>query len=146
MQSAVPRPLGVTFLVGFFVFGCVMCGLTIFLLLFPGTTLDVIWKLKPAARDDLMPLRLAVIPAMLMIVLGCALAAIGLARAKDWGRGVGIALIALNLLGDCIDAALGHDWRTLIGLPVGGAMIVYLCSTRVSEWIAQSAAAPDIAG
>ena len=141
MRSVVRRPLGVTLLIGFFFFGSAMCVLTIFLLLFPETSLDVVWKLKVGARDELMRLRLVAAPVMLMTGLGCALAAVGLARAREWGRLLGIALIAVNVLGDCINAVVGHDWRTLIGLPVGGTMIVYLCSRRVRQWIKQSSVA-----
>jgi hypothetical protein len=31
---------------------------------------------------------------------------------------------------DITNALIGHDWRTLIGVPVGGSMLVYLVKSR----------------
>jgi hypothetical protein len=42
-----------------------------------------------------------------------------------------LALLAVNLLGDATNAFVRGDLRTLIGLPIGGALIVYLLSSRV---------------
>ncbi|MGB8768542.1 MAG: hypothetical protein WCC92_02935, partial [Candidatus Korobacteraceae bacterium] len=36
----------------------------------------------------------------------------------------------INLAGDTTNAVIAHDWRTLIGLPIGGAMVVYLLTKR----------------
>ena len=49
-----------------------------------------------------------------------------LARQKEWGRRLAIGTLAANLIGDCVSALVRHDPRTLIGLPIGGAMIAYL--------------------
>jgi hypothetical protein len=37
----------------------------------------------------------------------------------------------VNLLGDTLNAMVRGDWRTIIGLPIGGLMLVYLMSRRV---------------
>jgi hypothetical protein len=37
----------------------------------------------------------------------------------------------VNLIGDAGNAAVRGDLRTLIGLPIGGALIAYLLSPRV---------------
>jgi hypothetical protein len=37
-------------------------------------------------------------------------------------------VLAINILGDTITAFIRYDWSTLIGLPIGGAMICYLFS------------------
>ena len=67
-----------------------------------------------------------------MIVVGtaCGLAAIGLARNAEWGRRLAIGVLAINLVGDSLNALLRHDPRTLIGLPIGGLMILYLMTKR----------------
>jgi hypothetical protein len=39
-------------------------------------------------------------------------------------------VLAINLAGDVIGAAVRHDPRTLIGVPIGGAMIGYLVRRR----------------
>ena len=65
---------------------------------------------------------------MLMAMLGvaCALAAIGLARNVRWGRWLGILVLVVKLVGDLINAFVRDDLRTLIGVPIAGAMIFYL--------------------
>ena len=37
------------------------------------------------------------------------------------------AVLAINLLGDLFGAILRHDARTLIGLPIAGAMLYSFC-------------------
>jgi hypothetical protein len=59
----------------------------------------------------------------------CGAAAIGLFRGARWGRLLGLLILSANLVGDAANAILRHDYRPLIGRPVGGAMIVYLWST-----------------
>ncbi len=58
----------------------------------------------------------------LMAVVGtaCGLAAVGLARNSEWGRRLAIGVLAVNLVGDSLNALLRHDPRTLVGLPIGG--------------------------
>jgi len=41
-----------------------------------------------------------------------------------------LGILIVNLIGDSLNALLRHDRRTLIGLPIGGAMIAYLLSVR----------------
>lgn len=122
--------MGMKLLAGFFAFGAVMCALTITLLIYPGTRLDALWRINPDARAMFHALgRLSI---LLMAVVGaaCAVAAIGLARNAGWGRAVALVILSVNLIGDLTNALLRGDWRTLIGLPIGGAMIVYLVRMR----------------
>jgi hypothetical protein len=41
-------------------------------------------------------------------------------------------------VGDLLNAFLRGDWRTLIGLPIGAAMLTYLLSRRIRGWFAAS--------
>ncbi|MDQ6861994.1 MAG: hypothetical protein M3032_12675 [Verrucomicrobiota bacterium] len=123
-------PLGVSLLVAFFVFGAAMCALTIFLLCVPGTAADVVWRLKPEARTDFAQLGGWSVLVMLLAGGGCTAAAIGLARGAEWGRRAAIAVLVVNLLGDLATALARHDWRTLIGLPIAAALIVYLLKLK----------------
>lgn len=107
-----------------------MCSLTILLLLFPGTPLDVAWSVKPAARSELSALGAFTIPLMTVVGAACAAAAIGLTRSAEWGRRIAIGILSVNLLGDVTNAMIRSDWRTLIGLPIGGLMILYLMRCR----------------
>ncbi|PYM05521.1 MAG: hypothetical protein DMF15_15630 [Verrucomicrobia bacterium] len=110
----------------FFAFGACMCALTIWLLLFPGGALDSLWRLNPEAHAAFQRIGGLLILLMVIVGVACALAAIGLARNAKWGRWLGILILAANLLGDLTNAFVRHDLRTLIGVPIAGAMIFYL--------------------
>jgi hypothetical protein len=130
-SAGMERPLGISLLVAFFCFGAVMCTLTIGLLLFPGTSLDAAWRLNPTAQSSFATIGRWAIAIMLIIGIGCAAAAVGLAKCARWGRRLALTILFVNMLGDCANAIVRADWRTLIGLPIAGLMIFYLMGTRV---------------
>lgn len=109
-----------------------MCALTIVLLLFPGTRLNAIWGLNPGARPAFESMGNIAILLMLMVGLACGLAAIGLAHGAKWGCRVAIVILSVNLIGDLLGAFLRRDLRTLIGVPIAGAMIFYLVNRSVT--------------
>jgi hypothetical protein len=121
--------LGLRLLAIFFGFGTFMCALTIVLLLFPGTPLDLAWRPNPEAQRALQSLGTLSILLMTVVGTACGTAAIGLFRGRGWGRMLALVILSANLLGDAANAILRHDYRALIGIPIGGAMIVYLWST-----------------
>jgi hypothetical protein len=114
----------------FFAFGTTMSGLTAFLLMVPGTVLDRAWTLNPAARTNFTSMGAYGPILMALVCASCATACVGLWRMTLWGTSVAIAILTVNLLGDSVNAFVFHDWRTLIGLPIAGAMIFYLVSVR----------------
>jgi uncharacterized membrane protein (DUF2068 family) len=114
----------------FFLFGATMCTLTIGLLLFPGTALDSIWRLNPDAHASLQSIGNTAFLLMLSVGIACALAAIGLWRRKIWGIWLAIIILSVNIAVDLLNAVARHNYRALIGLPVGGAMIFYLARCR----------------
>ena len=124
MKSA--TPIGMKLLALFFAFGTCMCALTIVLLIFPGTMLDSLWRLNPEAHAAFQSIGWLSILLMATVGTACGLAAIGLARNTTWGCWLGILVLAVNLVGDLTNALLRHDLRTLIGVPIAGAMMVYL--------------------
>ncbi len=124
MKSAMP--IGLKLLAIFFAFGACMCALTIWLLLIPGGALDSLWRLNPEAHAAFQRIGGLLILLMVIVGVACALAAIGLARNAKWGRWLGILILAANLVGDLTNAFVRHDLRTLIGVPIAGAMIFYL--------------------
>jgi hypothetical protein len=124
MKSA--TPIGMKLLALFFAFGTCMCALTIVLLIFPGTMLDSLWRLNPEAHAAFQSLGWLSILLMATVGTACGLAAIGLARNTTWGCWLGILVLTVNLVGDLTNALLRHDLRTLIGVPIAGAMMVYL--------------------
>jgi uncharacterized membrane protein (DUF2068 family) len=103
-----------------------MCALTIALLLFPGTVLDALWRLNPDAHAGFQAIGSWSIIIMLLIGTTCGLAAIGLWRGALWGTQLALIILAVEMIGDLINAVQRRDYRVLIGLPVAAAVIVYL--------------------
>jgi hypothetical protein len=129
-----PLPLGIKVLVAFFAFGTLACAVTVAALLFPATPLHLAWQVNPEAEEGFRQVGRALsLLLMTTVGLACASAAYGLARTREWGRRLAIAILTVNLVGDCANAWVRHDPRTLIGLPVGGAMILYLVRSRGSK-------------
>ena len=129
-MDAPSRPLGITLLSLFFAFGAVMSGLTFFLLCFPGSRLDISWRLNPRAHESLSSLEWPALLLMSATSLACATAAVGLWRCARWGLWIALAILLLNLLGDSANAIFTGDLRPLIGLPIGGSMLFYLIWRR----------------
>jgi hypothetical protein len=110
----------------FFAFGTSICTLTIMLLLFPGTALDSLWRLNPEAHLAFQSIGGAAILIMFVVGTGCAFAAIGIWLGTLWGIRIAVIILWLNIVGDLLNVLLRRDYRALIGLPIGGAMIFYL--------------------
>ena len=124
--------MGITLLVIFFAAGALICLVTMLALAFPGGFLEPIWRLKPEARVEFQQIGNWSVALMAVVGAACGLAAIGLAKNAEWGRRLAIGVLAVNLVGDSLNALLRHDPRTLIGLPIGGLMILYLMKKRRS--------------
>ena len=65
-----------------------------------------------------------------VVCVACGSAALGLLRCKRWGYRTALVILTINLASDTTNAVVAHDWRTLIGLPIGGFMIAYLIRQR----------------
>lgn len=131
MTNARNRSVGIVLLVLFFVAGALICLVIILALSFPGSLLDSIWQLKPEARVQFQELgRGTSIALMMLVSVACGFSAIGLARGAQWGRWLAITVLVINVIGDSLNALLRNDPKTLIGLPIGGLMILYLLVAR----------------
>lgn len=119
-------------LVIFFSAGALICLVTMLALAFPGGSLEPVWRLKPEARVEFQKIGSASVLLLAVVGAACGLAAVGLARNAEWGRRLAIGVLTVNLAGDSLNALLRHDPRTLIGLPIGGIMILYLLKKRRS--------------
>ena len=103
-----------------------MCALTIALLLFPGTALDILWRLNPDAQTAFQSIGNWSIAIMVVVGWMCLFAAIGLWRGAIWGTWVAVIILTANMTGDLLNALFRRDYRALIGLPIATAMIFYL--------------------
>ena len=117
---------------GFFGFGAMMCALALTLLLFPGSALDSLWRLNPEVRVAFQSFGSWSFVLMLTIGTACLFAAIGLWRGMVWGTRLALTILSVNIIGDLVNTLLRHDYRALIGLPVGAAMIFFL--VRSGGW------------
>lgn len=124
-------PAGIIALSGFFGFGAAVSGLTCLALLFPGGGLEPMWRLNPQAHAAFLQMDGWAIVLMAAVCLACALAARGLWIRARWGYRLALGVLVVNLVGDMANAFLRGDLRTLIGLPIGGALIAYLLRARV---------------
>jgi hypothetical protein len=131
-EPAAKRPAGIALLSFFFVFGALASGLAAFMLLLPGTPLDGLWHLNPHARDIFAAMGLWAVFLMSMVCVACAGAALGLWQCQPWGYWTAISILGINVLGDTFNAFFLREWRTLIGLPIAGLMILYLFRNRMA--------------
>jgi hypothetical protein len=122
---------GIFALGAFFAVGAAIAAVTAVALLTPGGFLEPIWRLNPDAHDRLRAMGPWAVPLMAVVALACLLSAIGLWRRARWGHHLAVALLAANLVGDLANALARGDLRTLIGLPVAGALLAYLLSAGV---------------
>lgn len=120
----------IKFFAAFFAFGATMCALTIVLLLFPGTALDALWRLNPEAHSGFQSIGNAAVLLMFAVGAACATAAVGLWRDERWGIQIALIILFLSVAGDLLNAVFRRDYRALIGLPFGGAMI-FLLARRI---------------
>ncbi len=107
-----------------------MCALTVVLLSFPGTPLAALWRLNPDAYEGFKSIGWRAVVLMTVVGTGCACAAVGLWRGSRWGVLLAVSILAINLGGDLFNALVRHDFRALIGLPIAGAMIIYLMRAK----------------
>ena len=107
-----------------------MSGLAAMMLIYPGSVLDALWRLNPRAHDSLHAMGVWAVALMLSACFACAGAATGLKRRRLWGFWIAVAILGINFVGDLVNAVFAHDWRTLIGLPIGIIMLAYLLANR----------------
>jgi hypothetical protein len=120
-------------LVIFFATGALISLVVMLALAFPGSYLESIWRLKPEAQMQFQTIGRGVsITLMAVVATACGLAAVGLAKNAEWGRRLAIGVLTINLVGDSLNAFFMRDAKTLIGLPIGGLMILFLIRTRRS--------------
>ena len=125
------RSVGRILLAFFFAAGALISLVVMLALVFPGNDLESVWRLKPEARTQFQTIGRGASAALMAIVAtGCGFAAVGLARNTEWGRRLAIGILTINLVGDSLNAFFTRDAKTLIGLPIGGLMILFLVRTK----------------
>ena len=118
----------------FFVFGATMAAYAAVTLLKPGTVLDGLWVLNPAAHSRLATL--GKLPglefALLSIFLGAA--SVGWFRRRYWGWLLGTSIVAVNAAGDLVNLIAGEHVKGAIGVAIAGLLLFYLNRSTVRNY------------
>jgi len=123
--------IGLTALAAFFGFGAMASGTAALSLAIPGTVLDRAWALNPRGHQGLLGLGGWGVGLMVLVCAACLTTTRGLWVRAAWGRFLALAILATNITGDTVTAIITGDGRTLIGIPIGVAMIAFLFSRDV---------------
>jgi hypothetical protein len=100
-------------------------------LLWPGSKLEVIWKLYPARRSLLMPYGMWLGPSFLMLAIVMVYASIGCFRGRIWGWRLAVAIFLVNGLSDVAQIFMGHFLEGGIGVAAAGVILFYLSRPHV---------------
>jgi len=120
------RPAGVTALSFFFAFGALASALAAISLMFPGGILEPVWRINPRGREGLSAMGPPAIVLMAIVCAACAWSALGLWRGMRSAYWLAMTMLAINAVSDVANG----DPRTLIGLPVAGALIFCMTTKR----------------
>lgn len=115
----------------FFFLGATMASLAATTLLWRGTALDRLWALNPSAYRQLAPMGRVVGILFLLLAVALATAGIGWFRRRLWGWRLGIAIIAIQVLGDIVNCFRGDLLSGGIGVIIAGALLLFLLQPRV---------------
>jgi uncharacterized membrane protein YccC len=89
------------------------------------------WRLNPRAFQQLAPLGTWVGIPFLVLSAALACTAIGWFQRKRWSWWMAVLIIGMQVLGDCINFALGHLLEGATGVLIAGALLVYLMRDNV---------------
>ena len=138
MRRTNTRPLAVTFLIVLFAIGTVACLFAVITLMFPGSFLDVAWRVNPRAYEDFTRLAGWSVVLMSAVFVACLLTAMGLWRRREWGYWLAMVMLITNLIGDAINVITGNEQRAVVGIPIVLILLLYLMRRNTREYFRQS--------
>jgi len=89
------------------------------------------WTLNPRAYKELAPLGKVVGIPFLMLGVLLAVACVGWFKRRVWGWRLAVAIIAIQVLGDLVNAFRGDVVRGGLAFVIAGALLVYLLRPEV---------------
>ena len=119
-------PRGLLALSGFFALGAVIALITALAIVMPGGPLDPIWRLNPQAHTSFLTMGTWAIALLGVVAAACGSAAVGLWRRAWWGHALALTLLVSDACGNLASTVIRGELRTLIGVPIAVAFIVYL--------------------
>jgi len=125
------KPLGIVLIAVFFALSiCILVSVGTALLL-PGSFMEIVWKLHPARRAEMMPYRAFMGAGFFALALAMLGASIGLFRLRRWGWWLAVTMFGLDGLGDLAQIVMGRILEGAIGVTVAAAIIYYLTRPMV---------------
>jgi hypothetical protein len=91
------------------------------------------WALDPRAFKELALHGRAVGIPFLLLGIALAVASIGWFKSRRWGWRLAVAVIAIQIIGDLVNAFAGHAVEGGLGVAMAGALLLYLLSADVRE-------------
>lgn len=128
------RPLVVTFLIILFAIGTVASLFAVITLIFPGSFLDVAWRVNPRAYEGFTRVGGWSVVLMSAVFVACLLTAIGLWRRLEWGYWMALVMLIVNLAGDAINVIAGKDRRAIAGIPIVLILLLYLMRRNTRDY------------
>jgi len=115
----------------FLLFGTCMALVAGITLTWPGTALDRNWMLNPHAHARLAPLGRSAGLLFFLLAIALAISAVGWFKRRRWGWLFAICVIAVQVLGDIINALSGNLVQGVVGATIAGALLTYLLQSKV---------------
>ena len=131
------RPLVLPFLIILFAIGTVASLTAVITLVFPGSFLDVAWRVNPHAYEGFSRIGGWSVVLMSAVFIACLLTAIGLWRRLEWGYWLAMGMLIANLIGDAINVIAGKDRRAIVGIPIVLILLLYLMRRNTREYFRQ---------
>jgi hypothetical protein len=128
------RPLVVTLLIVLFGIGVAASLISLVSLTFPGSFLELVWRLNPHAREGFARMGNWSIALMSVVLVSCLLAAIGLWRGLRWGYWLSVVMLVVNLAGDLINVVAGTEPRAIVGVPIALLLLIFLLRSKTREY------------
>jgi hypothetical protein len=117
--------------VSFFILAAVLCFIAGFTLLFPGTPLSAIWRIKPDEFAQLTALRPWTGIGFFLLSGIMGLTAWGCLQRRLWGWRMAVAIFAVNAVGDIGQIFAGRVSEGLLGIIVVVAIVLWMTRAEV---------------
>ena len=103
------------------------------MLFWPGTVLDRLWSLNPAAHEEFVPFGSSIGILFFVLSIVLVIAAAGWFKHRIWGWRLTVAILSTQVIGDFVNLMRGDFLRGSIGLLVAGTLLLFLLRSNISK-------------